>query len=502
MELSFISCIPSLMKMVGFGKMFELGLILVILAVEVSSRPERYSKPSSVMDTTSDKTDPSSALNTFSLGIAEMTDLGSSMAIYTSESLSDIASDASTEKPATDESVHLDSSDDYVSPNPVHGEGDFRKILTEDIDSDVSDIALDASTDADTTDESVLLGSFDDSDVASDTATETDEESEHLYSSEEYDASDPIEGDIRNVLIEDLKKRILRGLKLDDAPTETVNDSEFSKDMVEILQLEKEVTRTDQKENIIVHASNKDFRCQRSNASDCRRVEFNITSDHDSVISVHAWFRKVCMSDRLVVRAYSPSQKDELIVTLKEPRNKTADGSEGWASIELPKPFVLESNGEQLVCHLEIEGATFHTGKEHSPLMVVTRHTVAQEDTPTKRTKRSTVDNCTACCVADFNVTVEEIGWQDWVHEPRSFNIRMCKGQCSESLSSYTLSYQHIISAYYKINKDVAKPKCNFWAQRCKPSSYKPLRIMYKPKGGGLHDQVLKDVVIESCRCM
>lgn len=228
--------------MAGCGKvLFDLGL-LVCLWVEVSSRPEGPT-PAVMPAAYKLDSDSSSVIDTFAdtQPLADTLRFVSQGAIY-------VTADASDD-------IDLDSSRAVDTSNGRETSAD-------------STITIDSVTATDTPVEDL----HPDSSIAIDSSTDTHVDLPHPVPtiaihtfSEAKDMSDDFgpsvasvmgQNEIRNILIEDFKKRVLDGLKLANAPTETLNGTELSNDLIEVLQQENEVTRSDQKENIVVHASN------------------------------------------------------------------------------------------------------------------------------------------------------------------------------------------------------------------------------------------------------
>ncbi|GIY51613.1 TGF_BETA_2 domain-containing protein [Caerostris darwini] len=147
----------------------------------------------------------------------------------------------------------------------------------------------------------------------------------------------------------------------------------------------------------------------------------------------------------------------------------------------------------------QLSGSKVDTDGEESPFLVVTQHTEIVE--PKKRVARSSNENCT-CCAENYHITLQDIGWQQWVLSPTEFDIKVCRGQCNESLSYFTINYQRIINSFYKVNKHLQRPGCNTWTPRCKAETYKELRMLYLGKDGTVFDQVISNMIIDSCKCM
>ncbi|CAL1284753.1 unnamed protein product [Larinioides sclopetarius] len=308
--------------------------------------------------------------------------------------------------------------------------------------------------------------------------------------------------DIRQQVIENFKSKVLRSLKMPQPPTGNFTNHFLSNKMIELLQEEeKEISRSEPKQNVIVHSSNSDFSCLRGNGTFCRKFDFNITSDLESIISVHAYFHKVLLNERLTLSVYDPDfLEDDPLIKLREDSEKIKTNPE-WISFELPKKLALENEDNHLICSVEIEGSDISIDGEESPFLVITKHTEIIERKRREVEDVSSNENCT-CCADNYHITLEDIGWSNWVHYPKSFNIRVCRGQCNESLNYFTINYSRVINSFYKINKTLPRPTCNFWGPRCKAETYSSLAMIYQGNDGTLYNADINDMIIQTCKCL
>ncbi|GFT96506.1 TGF_BETA_2 domain-containing protein [Nephila pilipes] len=303
----------------------------------------------------------------------------------------------------------------------------------------------------------------------------------------------------RKHIIDDLKSKILSNLKMTEAPTENFTTPRLSSKIIQWLRkTEMEVSRSEPKENMIVRPTNKNLTCLKGKETFCRKFDFDIASDLESIISVHVYFNKLYQHERLTLSIYASSElENDFLVKLREDVSKKENES-SWVSFELPFMLTFKVRNNSLFCSMEIEGSEVSAEGEQSPLLVITKHTKISERK--KREAESSNENCT-CCAQTHHITVEDIGWQNWVFSPTEFNIRVCTGKCDEHLSYFTANYQRIIHAIYKINKTFPKPSCNTYGPICKGDKYSSVRMLYLGKDGTLYDQVISDMIIETCKC-
>ncbi|CAL1284754.1 unnamed protein product, partial [Larinioides sclopetarius] len=273
--------------------------------------------------------------------------------------------------------------------------------------------------------------------------------------------------DIRQQVIENFKSKVLRSLKMPQPPTGNFTNHFLSNKMIELLQEEeKEISRSEPKQNVIVHSSNSDFSCLRGNGTFCRKFDFNITSDLESIISVHAYFHKVLLNERLTLSVYDPDfLEDDPLIKLREDSEKIKTNPE-WISFELPKKLALENEDNHLICSVEIEGSDISIDGEESPFLVITKHTEIIERKRREVEDVSSNENCT-CCADNYHITLEDIGWSNWVHYPKSFNIRVCRGDILhiriQNTISKALRKKGKIQEFSRISV-LAWKKCFLWS--------------------------------------
>ncbi|GIY51611.1 TGF_BETA_2 domain-containing protein [Caerostris darwini] len=145
----------------------------------------------------------------------------------------------------------------------------------------------------------------------------------------------------RQLAIANFKSKVLKSLKLPQPPHGNFTNHRLSNKMIQLVQEEeKEVSRTEPKENMIVYHSNSDLTCLKGNGTFCQKYDFHIVSTLESVISIHAYFHKILINERLILSIYAdaPLEKDPLI-KLREDSSKSKNIS-GWVTFELPKNWL------------------------------------------------------------------------------------------------------------------------------------------------------------------
>lgn len=95
------------------------------------------------------------------------------------------------------------------------------------------------------------------------------------------------------------------------------------------------------------------------------------------------------------------------------------------------------------------------------------------------------------CCLESFYVNFTEIGWNDWIVEPRGYDANYCRGKCG-SMSMPTYGYVKIIQSV------VDKKIC------CSPKRFSSLTILHSDnddKDKNIYTRVLADMTVEDCGC-
>ncbi|XP_042880757.1 inhibin beta B chain-like [Penaeus japonicus] len=138
---------------------------------------------------------------------------------------------------------------------------------------------------------------------------------------------------------------------------------------------------------------------------------------------------------------------------------------------------------------------------DHRPFLVIT----SQHDKV--RNRRSTRE-CSAssdggCCRESINVSAAEMGWDDWLIEPRNFTFYHCRGACRPSVASTASANTSFYNAMLQIlmmNQPVNTPLRNSLAPCCAPTKYAPMQLLFQSRNS-VKLQTYTDLIVESCGC-
>uniref|UniRef100_A0A8C2TN82 Growth differentiation factor 15 n=1 Tax=Coturnix japonica TaxID=93934 RepID=A0A8C2TN82_COTJA len=97
------------------------------------------------------------------------------------------------------------------------------------------------------------------------------------------------------------------------------------------------------------------------------------------------------------------------------------------------------------------------------------------------------------CCRRTMKVSFQEIGWDDWVLAPRSYDMRFCQGSCPHNYRAASIHAQ--IQARVHALSRAAPAPC------CVPAEYDPMVLMHYDAEGRLVSSVFEDMLVTRCHC-
>ena len=102
------------------------------------------------------------------------------------------------------------------------------------------------------------------------------------------------------------------------------------------------------------------------------------------------------------------------------------------------------------------------------------------------------------CKRHEMTISVENLGWDDWVLAPREFPINYCAGDCSFPLNEIQNATNHAIiqSLYGSMGVGGVPRAC------CTPTELAPLHLLYLDINQEPHLKSYKDMTVTSCGCL
>ncbi|XP_060702445.1 inhibin beta A chain-like [Hemiscyllium ocellatum] len=98
------------------------------------------------------------------------------------------------------------------------------------------------------------------------------------------------------------------------------------------------------------------------------------------------------------------------------------------------------------------------------------------------------------CCRKSLLVSFKEIGWNDWIRAPESYNMYNCVGSCH---ANYKPANMHamIKSAMHKLSGGARPALC------CNPATYEPMTLLHYSSEGKLTLTAFDNMIVTNCHC-
>ncbi|XP_007943664.1 growth/differentiation factor 15 [Orycteropus afer afer] len=116
-----------------------------------------------------------------------------------------------------------------------------------------------------------------------------------------------------------------------------------------------------------------------------------------------------------------------------------------------------------------------------------------------RSTRVPTAEACAAgaahCCgVKSRRVTVEELGWADWVLAPRELDVRACVGACPSRFRPAS-AHARIKARLHDLDPVSAPAPC------CVPASFESVVLLHQDSDGGVTITPYDDILVKDCHC-
>ncbi|CAF1522373.1 unnamed protein product, partial [Didymodactylos carnosus] len=104
------------------------------------------------------------------------------------------------------------------------------------------------------------------------------------------------------------------------------------------------------------------------------------------------------------------------------------------------------------------------------------------------------------CSVKSFAVDFSDIGWSDWIIEPKRYMANLCSGSCEfQHIRSGKSTNHALLQSMIRrlgVRSDTQLP-----AICCNPEKYSSLPVFYKSSEQNYFIRLLPDMIIDSCHC-
>ncbi|KAL0267821.1 UNVERIFIED_CONTAM: hypothetical protein PYX00_009974 [Menopon gallinae] len=133
---------------------------------------------------------------------------------------------------------------------------------------------------------------------------------------------------------------------------------------------------------------------------------------------------------------------------------------------------------------------------KNQPFLVINTETNRKK----RRPKRNV--NCmpgiSECCREKLYISFADIGWDDWIIQPRGYEAYFCRGSCSNA-ASLTLSgtpYSSMIRKLIQDGKKLELSPC------CTATHLSSIQLIFMYDNNTITQKTLPNMTIESCGCM
>ncbi|KAK2173339.1 hypothetical protein NP493_883g00007 [Ridgeia piscesae] len=138
------------------------------------------------------------------------------------------------------------------------------------------------------------------------------------------------------------------------------------------------------------------------------------------------------------------------------------------------------------------QSAPIEINGENRPIIVINIGARRQ------RTKRSSSDCRFGCCMEHFYVNFTEIGWNDWIIQPKGYVANHCTGSCTAMSRSNIQPQKSHSAVIYQLDANRREPAITAC---CAPSRMSSISIIYHNNDGLIVNSQLPDMVVDECKC-
>uniref|UniRef100_A0AAY4B1X9 Inhibin alpha chain n=1 Tax=Denticeps clupeoides TaxID=299321 RepID=A0AAY4B1X9_9TELE len=216
-----------------------------------------------------------------------------------------------------------------------------------------------------------------------------------------------------------------------------------------------------------------------------------------AVTSAHFWFftGKNAGSENASTSLYLLTSDQELQMVSNGPSRRSQDG---WATYRLNRdvqpsmgkgPFILQVHCPECSCHCSEEDKTpflhFHIHQKkanrarRAPIIPWSSSALNLLQRPSPENADSNSD----CLLHKIDISFKELGWENWIVNPKEFTFQYCHGTCATSQRSQVLGI-----------KQCCAPM---------PGTMKSLRFTTTSDGGfSFKYETLPNIIPEDCTCI
>ncbi|TMW52330.1 hypothetical protein DOY81_002587 [Sarcophaga bullata] len=338
------------------------------------------------------------------------------------------------------------------------------------------------------------------------------------------------EEELTRLRIEYVKQQILEKLRLKERPN--VSAVDLPKPIYEGVTIEQEEDTTDKKDLDDFYArTSKKFIFLEVEKTECRKLSsqpsmcfsFKIDdadADGYDVSTAVLWLFKntpknllqrndtLLTQQTIVVSEVQQQLDSKYLPVIKTIAIQSVDVQDEWMKIDIEWPIKRWFGNHELShliqitcqsCDIESMEHMISTDKDYRPFIMV--DTQNRKRQPRQKREINCTDGVTECCREKLYISFDEIGWGDWIIQPRGYDAYFCRGTCgmvasiSESLSAHNTILQKLLNKPTKRRKNLELVPC------CTAKQYSPLQLVYMDSNNTATQKTFPNMVVESCGC-
>ncbi|XP_074643124.1 inhibin beta A chain-like [Tubulanus polymorphus] len=330
------------------------------------------------------------------------------------------------------------------------------------------------------------------------------------------------EKELRQIRIEMIKKQILQKLRLTERPNITrpvelpapILDSDYDADYQATSAVSNKDTEDfyGQTTQAIVFGNQVSTNCYSwlNKPTGCFRFNLNDEVKGRDIVSAELWaFKRSDPDDNrnqtLLVTDYQTrrNQRKHLLDDARTTR------SAQWVRFDVTKTVSKGIQDSARRIGFQITCKTCRSSPRKIPVSKTARNkpflVINLEKSEKRRTRRS--ENCnaesTGCCLEQWYVSFEEIGWSDWILKPAGYSANNCRGSCHIPSNRINRLGQIVHS---RARQSMAMNESNPVRRAailpcCTPSKMRSMAAITTNYDGSIRKTILPNMIAESCRC-
>lgn len=337
------------------------------------------------------------------------------------------------------------------------------------------------------------------------------------------------EEELTNLRIEFVKQQILEKLRLKERPN--VSAMGLPKPISDGVTIEQEEDSTVNKDLDDYYArTSKKFIFLEVEKTECRKLgsqpsmcfSFKIDdadADGYDVSTAVLWLFKnnptkamsrnetVLGPQTIVVSEVQQQLDSHYMTVVKTIAIQSVDVQDEWMKIDIEWPIKRWFGNHDLShliqitcqsCDIESMEHMISTDKDYRPFIMV--DTQNRRRQPRQKREINCTDGVTECCREKLYISFADIGWGDWIIQPRGYDAYFCRGSCGMTTSITNPSSQHTVVLQKFLNKPHKRKNLEL-VPCCTAKQYSSLELVFMDSNNTATQKTFPNMVVESCGC-